>query len=158
MTVYQQQEDRAMLFDAEVRAQLAVLLGGRAAEQLTCGQISTGASDDIQRATSMAQKSETGIPKESTIDGDRAHSVKALQPYQTVYTTNVKSKFPMAVAEWGLSGSIGPLNMNVLAAGGAEEALLRESGGNLTEMVEAEVKSLIEGALECAMEVINVNK
>lgn len=56
MTKYVQQEDRAMMFDTEMRAQLAVLLGGRAAEQYCCGHISTGASDDIQRATNIAQK------------------------------------------------------------------------------------------------------
>jgi cell division protease FtsH len=37
-------EDRALLFDAEIRGQLAMLLGGRAAEQLTCGAVSTGAA------------------------------------------------------------------------------------------------------------------
>jgi ATP-dependent Zn protease len=56
MTKYQQQEDRAMMFDTEMRAHLAILLGGRAAEQLCFGHISTGASDDIQRATSLAYK------------------------------------------------------------------------------------------------------
>ena len=56
LTKYVQQEDRAMMFDTEMRAQLAVLLGGRAAEQFCCGHISTGAADDIQRATTMAYK------------------------------------------------------------------------------------------------------
>ena len=36
--------------------QIVSLLGGRAAEQLMLGDISTGASNDIQRATSMARK------------------------------------------------------------------------------------------------------
>lgn len=36
-------EDRALLFDSEIRGQLAMLMGGRAAEELTCDAVSTGA-------------------------------------------------------------------------------------------------------------------
>ena len=35
-------EDKALMFDNEMRGQLAVLMGGRAAEALTCSFISTG--------------------------------------------------------------------------------------------------------------------
>ena len=41
---------------SEIRGQLAVLMGGRAAEQLTCEALSTGAVDDIRRATDVAQR------------------------------------------------------------------------------------------------------
>lgn len=44
------------MFDCEIRGQLTILMGGRAAEMITCGQISTGAVDDIQRATSVAYR------------------------------------------------------------------------------------------------------
>lgn len=44
-------EDRALMFEREIRGQLAVLMGGRAAEALSCESLSTGASDDIRRAT-----------------------------------------------------------------------------------------------------------
>lgn len=56
-------EDRALLFDSEIRGQLAMLMGGRAAEQLTCHAVSTGAVDDIKRATDLAYKavSEFGL-------------------------------------------------------------------------------------------------
>jgi len=49
-------EDRALLFDAEIRGQLAMLMGGRAAEELFCGFISTGASDDLGRSTDLARR------------------------------------------------------------------------------------------------------
>ncbi|GMH42487.1 hypothetical protein BSKO_10406 [Bryopsis sp. KO-2023] len=52
-------EDRALMFDSEIRGQLAILMGGRAAEMMTCGQISTGAVDDIQRATGLAYRTVT---------------------------------------------------------------------------------------------------
>ncbi len=32
-------EDRALMFDNEIRGQMAMLMGGRAAEELTCGQV-----------------------------------------------------------------------------------------------------------------------
>ncbi len=36
-----------------------MLLGGRAAEHLTCGAVSTGAADDIRRATDLATRAVT---------------------------------------------------------------------------------------------------
>ncbi|KAI3426962.1 hypothetical protein D9Q98_006906 [Chlorella vulgaris] len=56
-------EDRALMFDREIRGQLAMLMGGRAAEELTCDAVSTGAVDDIRRATDLAHKavSEYGL-------------------------------------------------------------------------------------------------
>jgi cell division protease FtsH len=49
-------EDRYLLTREELEDRLAVMLGGRAAEQVVCGTISTGASDDIQRASELARK------------------------------------------------------------------------------------------------------
>lgn len=49
-------EDRALMFENEIRGQLAMLMGGRAAEELTCSHMSTGASDDIRRATELAYR------------------------------------------------------------------------------------------------------
>lgn len=56
-------EDRALLFETEIRGQLAMLMGGRAAEELTCSNVSTGAVDDIRRATDLAMRfvSEYGL-------------------------------------------------------------------------------------------------
>jgi cell division protease FtsH len=49
-------EDRYLLTTKELEDRLAVMLGGRAAEQVARGAISTGASDDIQRATDLARR------------------------------------------------------------------------------------------------------
>ena len=50
-------EDRYLLFIDELRGRLVTLLGGRAAEEVVySGRISTGALDDIRRATDMAYK------------------------------------------------------------------------------------------------------
>ncbi|KAG7559946.1 Peptidase M41 FtsH extracellular [Arabidopsis thaliana x Arabidopsis arenosa] len=50
-------EDRYLLFIDELLGRLVTLLGGRAAEEVVySGRISTGAFDDIRRATDMAYK------------------------------------------------------------------------------------------------------
>jgi cell division protease FtsH len=47
-------EDRYLMTKSELLDRLAVLLGGRVAEELTFGEISTGAHNDLQRATDIA--------------------------------------------------------------------------------------------------------
>src|SRR5262249_19593057 len=42
-------EDRYLLTRAELLDRITVLMGGRAAEQMVFGQVSTGAQDDIER-------------------------------------------------------------------------------------------------------------
>ena len=56
MTVSLPQEDRAYLSRKELEERIAVCLGGRVAEALVLGDISTGASSDIQKASSIARK------------------------------------------------------------------------------------------------------
>ena len=48
-------EDRYLLKRSELLDRLDVLLGGRVAEELVYGDVSTGAQDDLQRATDMAR-------------------------------------------------------------------------------------------------------
>jgi len=49
-------EDRYILTQDELTNRVAVMLGGRAAETTVLGTISTGASDDIQKATELARR------------------------------------------------------------------------------------------------------
>ena len=55
MTISLPQEDRAYQSKAELEEHIAVCLGGRVAEQLVLGDISTGAPNDIQKASSIAR-------------------------------------------------------------------------------------------------------
>jgi cell division protease FtsH len=48
-------DDRFLMGRSELDGKLAVLMGGRAAEMLTCHDISTGAADDLARATDIAR-------------------------------------------------------------------------------------------------------
>ena len=56
MTISLPEEDRSYLSKRYMEDQIVALLGGRVAEKLCLGDISTGASNDIQRATAIARK------------------------------------------------------------------------------------------------------
>ncbi len=56
MTISLPEEDRSYLSKRYMENQIVALLGGRAAEKLCLGDISTGASNDIQRASAIARK------------------------------------------------------------------------------------------------------
>ena len=56
MTISLPEEDRSYLSKRYLEEQIVALLGGRAAEKLVLGDISTGAGNDIQRATQIARK------------------------------------------------------------------------------------------------------
>jgi len=112
-------DDRALMFETELRGRLAMLMGGRAAEDVEGGVVTTGAMDDIRRATDIAYK---------------------------------------IVAEWGLSPSIGPLSVATLATGADDSGYAwREQGGALSELVDREVKQLLDGALLVAKDALREN-
>jgi cell division protease FtsH len=48
-------EDRYLLTRSELEDRIAVLLGGRAAEEVVYGEVSTGAHNDLDRSTEMAR-------------------------------------------------------------------------------------------------------
>jgi cell division protease FtsH len=54
-TMQRPTEDRYLMTRPELENKIAVMLGGRAAEELSFGEISTGAADDIERATQTAR-------------------------------------------------------------------------------------------------------
>jgi cell division protease FtsH len=54
-TIQRPTEDRFLMTREELENKMAVLLGGRAAEHLVFGKVSTGAADDLQKVTSIAR-------------------------------------------------------------------------------------------------------
>ncbi len=54
-TAYIPEEDRSFLTKKQMEGRLVTLLGGRVAEALVLGDISTGAQNDIERATKIAR-------------------------------------------------------------------------------------------------------
>lgn len=55
-TMYIPTEDKTYKYKNEMLDELVSLLGGRVAEKIACGDISTGASNDIERASDIARK------------------------------------------------------------------------------------------------------
>ncbi|CAI0540557.1 unnamed protein product [Linum tenue] len=113
-------EDRYLLFIDELRGRLVTLLGGRAAEDVVySGRVSTGALDDIRRATDMAYK---------------------------------------AIAEYGLSRTIGPVSVGTLSGGGMDESGgYTTKQGHLVDLVQREVKEMLQSAMEVALCVVRAN-
>ena len=55
MTYQLPTEDRFLMTRSELEDRIAVLLGGRVAEELVYGEVSTGAHNDLERATDLAR-------------------------------------------------------------------------------------------------------
>jgi cell division protease FtsH len=60
-------EDRYLMTRTNLQNQLAVLLGGRTAEEIVFGEISTGAQNDLQRATDIARAMVTQFGMSETL-------------------------------------------------------------------------------------------
>jgi cell division protease FtsH len=54
-TIQRPTEDRFLMVKSELQNRMAVLLGGRAAEELIFGEVSTGAQDDLAKVTDIAR-------------------------------------------------------------------------------------------------------
>jgi cell division protease FtsH len=73
-TMQRPTEDRFVLAESELRHRISVLMGGRAAETLIFdGDVSTGASDDLLRATQIAQEMATRYGMTPTV-GQRIYA------------------------------------------------------------------------------------
>jgi cell division protease FtsH len=73
------EEDKFLLTREELSDELAMLLGGRVAEELIVGDITTGAANDLERATKIARQMVTEYGMSDTIGpltlGQKQHEV-----------------------------------------------------------------------------------
>jgi cell division protease FtsH len=73
------EEDKFLMTREELSDELAMLLGGRVAEELIVGDITTGAANDIERATKIARQMVTEYGMSDTIGpltlGQKQHEV-----------------------------------------------------------------------------------
>ena len=60
-------EDKFSVYKQEMREEIAMLLAGRAAEKIIFGDVSGGASNDIERATAIARKMVTQLGMSDTL-------------------------------------------------------------------------------------------
>ncbi len=73
-------EDKYLTSRSEILNRLAVLLGGRCAEELVFNEITTGASDDLQKASSYASKMVTEFGM-----SDKIGPLSLKQPEQEIF-------------------------------------------------------------------------
>ena len=66
-TIQRPTEDRFLMSSAELKDKMAVLLGGRAAESVVFGDVSTGAADDLVKATNIARSMVTRYGMDDTL-------------------------------------------------------------------------------------------
>src|SRR6516165_4099197 len=86
-TIQRPTEDRFLLARHDLESRISVLMGGRAAEALIFdGEVSTGASDDLQRATEIATEMVTRYGMNETV-GPRTYAPPP-QPFLTGTTAN----------------------------------------------------------------------
>jgi cell division protease FtsH len=74
-------EDRFLMTQSELENRIAVLLGGRVAEELIYGEVSTGAQDDLLKATDIAKsmvKAYGMSPKFGQVSFDRENRTQFL--------------------------------------------------------------------------------
>ena len=114
------EEDRFLMIEDEIRGRIATLLGGRAAEELMFGKVSTGASDDIQKATDLAER------------------------YVTLY---------------GMSDRLGPIAFEKIQQQFLEGITnpRRQVSPHLAEEIDREVKVIIDGAHQVALDILQAN-
>ena len=79
-------EDRFLISRSDLENRMAVLMGGRAAEQLIFGEVSTGAADDLDRAKEIAREMVTNFG----MDGDLGQLV--YEPERTVALGDSRSR------------------------------------------------------------------
>jgi len=107
----------------KMHANLSVAMGGRVAEEIIFGhdKVSSGASSDIQYATSLARN---------------------------------------MVTQWGMSEKLGPLQYEEQSEGylgmGAAQRTFRS--GSTNELIDTEIKSLVEGAHKRATDILTTHE
>ena len=90
MTMQRPLEDRYLLTEPELQDRLVILLGGRTAEEIAFDQISTGAQNDLEKATEIARAMVTEYGMSDRVgplsfghDGFRGNDGRALFPGET---------------------------------------------------------------------------
>ena len=66
-TMQRPTEDRYLITTGELRDRMIVLMGGRAAEEIIFGEVSTGAADDLAKATDIARQCVTRFGMDETV-------------------------------------------------------------------------------------------
>jgi cell division protease FtsH len=120
-TMEMPEEDRHLMSKPALEQRLAVMLGGRAAELLVFAETSTGASNDLERATDLARR---------------------------------------MVTEFGMSEALGPVRYAGPAGSGylGDQVATRNLSSDIENLIDAEIRRLLDGAQETALELLTTHE
>jgi cell division protease FtsH len=143
-TIQRPTEDRFLMSKDELRNKMSVLLGGRAAEQIVFNEISTGAADDLARATDIARAMVLRYGMSDALGHvayEREQSAflqpNVPMPQARYYSEDTANKVDNAVRELidqALARSIGILQANRALLDRSAEALLKTETLNTPEI------------------------
>lgn len=152
-TIQRPTEDRFLMTRAELQNKMAVLLGGRAAEQVVFSEISTGAADDLARATDIARAmvlryGMSDVLGSVTYDREQSPFLQTniLVPQNRTYSEETAHKIDMAVralVDQALECAIGILTTNRAVLDQAATKLLQTETLNQPEITELKQKLII---------------
>jgi len=148
-TIQRPLEDRFLMTKEELEDKMAVLLGGRAAEHVVFGRFSTGASDDLEKATHIARSMVTRYGMNEALghvsyDDQNGSFLGGTTPFVPRSDRSDATAREIDVAVRGLVERAFTRARAILAG---QEALLRESATLLLEkesLSEAELKPIFE--------------
>lgn len=143
-TIQRPTEDRFLMTRVELLNKMAVLLGGRAAEQVVFQEVSTGAADDLVRATDIARAMVLRYGMSETL-GNVAYEREQstfLQPNMPIpqnrnYSEETANKIDIAVrvlVDQALERAINILQINRALLDQTAEALLKTETLNQPEI------------------------
>ncbi len=120
-TMEMPEEDKLLMSKPALEQRLAVLLGGRGAELLVFEETSTGASNDLEKATDLARR---------------------------------------MVTELGMSEALGPVRYAGPAGAGylGGQAATRNLSPDIENLIDAEIRRLLDGAQEAALELLRTHE
>ena len=96
-TMYKTNEDKYYISKTELEEKMIALLGGRAAEKIALNDISTGASNDIERATKIARDMITVYGMSSSLG---PISLKVDEPYELqIFGENITDEVGVQVKQ-----------------------------------------------------------
>ncbi len=143
-TIQRPTEDRFLMTRNELQNKMAVLLGGRAAEHIVFNEISTGAADDLARATDIARAMVLRYGMSDALGHvayDREQSAflqpNVSLPQARAYSENTANKVDNAVRELvdhALERAINILQANRALLDQSAEALLKTETLNVPEI------------------------
>lgn len=157
-TIQRPTEDRFLMTRNELQNKMSVLLGGRAAEQIVFNEISTGAADDLARATDIARAMVLRYGMSDALGHvayDREQSAflqpNVPMPQARYYSEDTANKVDNAVRELvdrALERAINILQANRTLLNQSAEALLKTETLNVPEIEKLKQAIRKTGSLE----------